>query len=725
MQTIIFYVSAADTLGVVRDYSNGKNVAAPTLTKAVETRLKMRLFAGLSSPAPYPVTAFDNVVSWAFTMDKDFNPETSYVLEADDDSITVSSVTETIGGEALTFTEVDIPISNMDTTELEQWLGVAEAKGGLFGELIGFDAAGEEVFVLQIKNFTMRGRISSGGTPTPVDPEYLTAGQVRALIAAGVAMQFSTDASDWHDTQADADRYLRFRSASSASAVWSGAIHFPGGGGELPVGVKADYTAFEVIANDAEIPAGSTEYLGVNLAVNGVGTAVKIDAGMTHRCKFKTLGGKLIVDWGDGTIVTKDDTAPDGGWEEEHTYSAAGKYLVKVYGAFSRIQTVSGKNLIHRVLDFDLPLASTHTNLQEFAQNALRLVAVNFNDQMMASHIGQLTRLFSGCKNLRKVEKMNRLAVVASCNGLFQDCVNMRVCEFACPPVVALADDGGNGLRNVFYSTTQDAQWAVTLDLNSLFPTGGFAQDAVDLSNFFYHAGTRECFGNITLTAANAEKLAKKLWLSGKKFIGFSDLFLRLPAAVRKYIPYAWGGTMAGVYIDSATGCLPKWQGVEADYSWDDASFRNRFTGDAVELLCDAYDYGRIAATNCTVTFTDGFVSKGDVTLYGGTFSPNGGAVNILSAHYAVVDMSPMGMQSCALDHCYATGGFDVSTGTAVEVAGGTIVVTGSNRGAVFTLSDNALMTYADRVSEITVVYTKGCTINGEVKAAGGTIVVA
>ena len=54
MQNTIFYVAANETLGVVRDYANAKNAAAPTLVRGVDACLKMRLFAKSDGPEPYP-----------------------------------------------------------------------------------------------------------------------------------------------------------------------------------------------------------------------------------------------------------------------------------------------------------------------------------------------------------------------------------------------------------------------------------------------------------------------------------------------------------------------------------------------------------------------------------------------------------------------------------------------------------------------------------------------
>ena len=46
MQNLIFYVSAASTLGVAKDSLGVKNVALPTIIRGSEVCLKMRLFAG-------------------------------------------------------------------------------------------------------------------------------------------------------------------------------------------------------------------------------------------------------------------------------------------------------------------------------------------------------------------------------------------------------------------------------------------------------------------------------------------------------------------------------------------------------------------------------------------------------------------------------------------------------------------------------------------------------
>lgn len=186
MQEIKIYVAANSALGVVRDYANAKTVSAPTLVRGCEVMLRMRLFANADGDTSYPLEQLQNIVSWQFVMDDDFDSSTAYILQADNADITVKSVSEEIDELERSFTEVSIPLTKTNTVELAEWLGTQKSKSGLHGELVGFDAAGDDVFVLQIENFTFRNRITSQGDPTEIEPEYLTAAQVTALVKAEV-----------------------------------------------------------------------------------------------------------------------------------------------------------------------------------------------------------------------------------------------------------------------------------------------------------------------------------------------------------------------------------------------------------------------------------------------------------------------------------------------------------------------------------------------------------
>lgn len=229
MQNTTFYVAANETLGVVKDYANARTAAAPTLVRAVAAGLKIRLFRCRDGLEPYPMSAFANIVSWQWAMDTDFNATTGYKLIGDSGNITVGSVTERVDDEEITYTEVTIPISNMNTEELAAWLGTEKSKTGLHGELVGFDAEAKQVFILQVENFTVRNRITSIGNPTPIEPDYLTAAQVRALLSSGMECQFSENESNWHFTQTLDDKFVQFRLRGDVNGVWSDAIALAAG----------------------------------------------------------------------------------------------------------------------------------------------------------------------------------------------------------------------------------------------------------------------------------------------------------------------------------------------------------------------------------------------------------------------------------------------------------------------------------------------------------------
>lgn len=231
MQNIIFYVSAAETLGIVRDSANAKNMPAPTLVLGAPVCLKMRVFSTVENPQQYPIAELQKIANWKFVMDSDFDKNTNYKLIQDAGSITVSEVTEEINEIEQTFTEISIPISQMDTVEIEEFLGTSESKNTLSAELCGYDAAGDLAFILQIKNFTIRNRLTSVSGPSELPEIYLTADQVRALIASGVKLQYSETGEEesWHEIQTDSDLYFRFASNVSENSVWSDAVKIPDG----------------------------------------------------------------------------------------------------------------------------------------------------------------------------------------------------------------------------------------------------------------------------------------------------------------------------------------------------------------------------------------------------------------------------------------------------------------------------------------------------------------
>ena len=227
MQELIFYVNAASTLGICRDSFDAKTVALPTIIRGGEVLFRMRLFSGNSPREQYPLEALQNVVSWEWNMDADYDEDTPCKLVADNSAITVGEVEEERDGTTTVYTEIQIPVSQTNTVELRDWLSSAESKSDLSAELAGYDVDGKLAFILQLKGFTVRNRIVSAGTPTEIPDSYLDEAGVRALLAAGFEVQCaeSADAEDsaWISAADAPDTCLwtRSRLRGNSAAAWS------------------------------------------------------------------------------------------------------------------------------------------------------------------------------------------------------------------------------------------------------------------------------------------------------------------------------------------------------------------------------------------------------------------------------------------------------------------------------------------------------------------------
>ena len=193
MQDIVFYAAVlCETQGIVRDSANARNQSAPVLVLGVSACLKMRLFAACNVATPYPVASCSGISDWIWRMDADFERDTPSKLVADADGIFVHTVTDTVDGKTVNFTEFVIPISNMNTQELTAWLGNEKKRSGLIGELVGYDSEGNAVFVLQIDDFTVRNRVGGLGDPTAIEQEVATRSQTVQMIRAAVSSSAAT-----------------------------------------------------------------------------------------------------------------------------------------------------------------------------------------------------------------------------------------------------------------------------------------------------------------------------------------------------------------------------------------------------------------------------------------------------------------------------------------------------------------------------------------------------
>ena len=224
MQDIVFYAIANETLGIVRDYANARNQTAPVLVLGVSVCLRIRLFAASDTATPYPISAFSGIATWQWNMDADCDRSTTCKLTADAGSITVQSVTDTVNGETLNFTEVAIPISNTNTQELTAWLGNEKKRSGLNGELVGYDNTGNAVFVLQIENFTVRNRVAGLGDPTALDQGIVTRSIAEEMIQAAVSSATESKQDKLNSTNAGTGISINSSGVISTSNVPQSAV---------------------------------------------------------------------------------------------------------------------------------------------------------------------------------------------------------------------------------------------------------------------------------------------------------------------------------------------------------------------------------------------------------------------------------------------------------------------------------------------------------------------
>lgn len=355
MQNTTFYVAANETLGVVKDYANAKTVTPPTLVRGVAACLKMRLFASRDGTDAYPMSAFANIVSWQWAMDNDFNESTAYKLVGDNGDIAVASITESIDGEEINYTEISIPVSGMNTAELAAWLGTEKSKPGLAGELVGFDADGGQIFILQVENFTMRNRITSIGNPTPVDPDYLTAAQVRSLLAAGMECEFSADGSTWHSAQTVLDALLRFRLRGESSGVWSDAVAFVAGPKGDPGRDSFCYVAYASDATGAGFSLSSTNGLKFRAEIHSSTEITNPTAeDFTEAVWVKYIGddGQGVGDMVKNVYDTNDDGKVNSADEADH---AANADAVPWNGVTGKPETFAPAPHAHAMSDISNP----------------------------------------------------------------------------------------------------------------------------------------------------------------------------------------------------------------------------------------------------------------------------------------------------------------------------------------------------------------------------------
>lgn len=314
-----------------------------------------------------------------------------------------------------------------------------------------------------------------------------------------------------------------------------------------------DCTAFDVYANDTDIPAGSNE-IGINVWNDeNLTIKTKITANMTYKCNVRSQylpeDQDVIVDFGDGTICEFKNGTNDPSIEEigeggcwyriAHTYNEPGIYRIKIFGkkyyALSYAACGNGAasctkyNLVCRVFDFDLPIASHLTNLSSFLVQATRLLKISIPDYKNHNFVVNIYNMMQSCINVRSVTGVGKNIPVIhaeACGGVFNNCNAMVETDFVIPSNI-------QNMGSLFKDCPD-----LSMDILDLFPKSGFSAKYITVGNAFKNAKS------LTLNEEDVETLGAYLWNNKDvTFSGTSTCFTGCDENLLKYIPTSWGGT--------------------------------------------------------------------------------------------------------------------------------------------------------------------------------------
>lgn len=295
--------------------------------------------------------------------------------------------------------------------------------------------------------------------------------------------------------------------------------------GGIAIKNVADYTAFEVMPHNVNIAPNEISDLVTDPDGNTITciNSLAISACTTHKMTLRSHQEPedcdVIVDWGDGTIeaikdMTWTTTTHTAGksYELFHDYSAVTgkdengqwkKFIVKIYGKnyyTFRHNSYKNNNLISRIFDVDLPIASHIRNFASIAMYANRLLKVRIPHSCY-SNVCNWSTCFANCANLQYVYGFednnmwyNDEAVV---NGLFQGCGKLIDTDFKFAP-------GINQIKTTFSNCN-----ALTTNIAKILPENGFSSSAITIHQLFLNCT------NITYEDIDGKMtVADRLWNS-------------------------------------------------------------------------------------------------------------------------------------------------------------------------------------------------------------------
>ena len=201
MQTITMYLRAASVKGTLVDEWNQALSSLPALTRGMRAELVLKLVDANGAA----LEGLDAYASWDFAVANDWDTTTKPQLRV-------------VEGITVEENAIHVPLTETNTEELIAALGTNES--ATFGcELAGFET-GETTpgFLLQFDISIRNRRCDAGtGTPAPVDDASYSAAQIRALFAAKMSVEISSDGMNWGKIPPEGlppgAKYYHFRNA--------------------------------------------------------------------------------------------------------------------------------------------------------------------------------------------------------------------------------------------------------------------------------------------------------------------------------------------------------------------------------------------------------------------------------------------------------------------------------------------------------------------------------
>lgn len=249
-----------------------------------------------------------------------------------------------------------------------------------------------------------------------------------------------------------ADQHFKIKKADNSIIEYTNTLN------DIQILDLSDYTAFEVYAHNIDLPIGSVDQ---NLGGDHTVKAQDIPSSMIHKMNIRTGSlsiedSDIIIDWGDNSeysVIASGDfdsttIAPEDNERNyicAHEYSEPGKYIIKIFGHnYYNICTPVDSdnlepkyNLITRIFDYDLPIASNVTNTSSICAYAIRLLSVHVPSYFDFSKVTNIGGMFRGCRNLESVKGMkNQFLVVNTAAQIFTDCYSLTTLEFTMPAAI-------------------------------------------------------------------------------------------------------------------------------------------------------------------------------------------------------------------------------------------------------------------------------------------------